>query len=174
MDCPLIVESMRACLSSSGVYALLVVKQGCTVLVLISCIDEGTVRNIVRGTVLFETSWEEDVCQVLANHLSWSNTINGPRACVVDNVRPFSAVLTQKVVGGILLILPRLNLDWLQNLIRGVNYRPFFGVELHGLVDYLRICLESGRKAKVLGMFPGFNAISIKCGVLTAWYNCTG
>ena len=58
---------VRACFASADVYALQVVKPGCTMDISMSCIDEGTVRNIVLGTVVVETSWEEDFCQVLAN-----------------------------------------------------------------------------------------------------------
>ena len=129
------MESVRACLSSSDVHALHVVKRGCTRHVSKSCIVEGTVRNIVVGTVVVETWWEEDVCQVPANSHSCSNTTNGPRALVFDDVGPFSAVLAQKVLGGIPLMVARMDLDWLHNLIRGVSYSHFFGVEPYGVAD---------------------------------------
>ena len=134
-----------------------------------SCIQEGTVRNIVLGTVVVETSWGENMCQVLVNWHSCFITIYGPRVLVVDEVRPLFEVLAQKVIGGIPLVVPRIDLDWLHNLVRGVSYSHFFGVELHGVVDYLQIQLESGRNAKILEKLPGLNAVSIKGVGVNCW-----
>ena len=44
---------------------------------------------------------------------------NGLGVLVIDEVRPFPTVLSQKVVDGIPLILPRMDPNWLHNLIRG-------------------------------------------------------
>ena len=96
------------------------------------------------------------MCQVPANWRSCSNTINGPRASVVDEVRTFPAVLSRKVIGGILL-----DLDWLQNLVHGVSFSHFFGVESYGVVVYLRIRLEASRNAKFLEKFPGLNVVRV-------------
>ena len=166
---PPVMEIVRACLPSADVYALHVVKRGCTRHVSTSCIDEGTVRKLVLGTVVVQTSWEEEVYQVLPNWHSCSNTINGPRRLVLDEVGPFSAVLGERVAAGIPLVVPERDLVCLHNLIRGVSYSNFFGVEPYGVVDYLRIRLKSGRNAKVLEKFPGWNAVSGKSDVLTAW-----
>ena len=144
------MQSVQACLSISDVYALHMVKRGCTMHVSMSCLDKRTVRNIVLGTFVVEALWEEDVCQVLANWRSLSNTINGPRASVVDEVGPFSAVLARNVLGGIPLVMPRMDLDWLHTLIRGVSYSHFFGMEPYGVVNFLRIRPESGWNAKIL------------------------
>ena len=130
---PLVGESVRACLSKSDVYAFHVVERECTTHVSINCIEEGTVRIIVLGTVAFETSWEEDVSQVLTSWHACSNTINGPRVLVVDEIGPFSAVLSQKVVDGMPLVVPIMGVDWLRNYVRGVSYRHFSGVEPYGV-----------------------------------------
>ena len=125
---PLVVESVWACFSSSDLYALHVhvVKRGCTTHILMSCFDEGSVRNIAMGTVVVETSREKDVCQVLANWHSWSNTICGPRVLVVEVVGPFSTVLSEKVVCGVLLVVSKMDLDRLHKLVRGVSTATFF------------------------------------------------
>ena len=86
---------------------------------------------------------------------------------MVDKVGPFPAVLAQKVLGGIPLVVSSMDLNWLQNLFRGVNYNNFFGVELYGVVDYLPISLGSSRNAKLLEKIPRVNAVSIN-------YNCVG
>ena len=125
--------------------------------------------EIFLWTVVVDTSWEENVCQVLANWNLCSNRINGPRTLVGDEVKPFSVVVAQKVVGGIALVVLRKDLDCLHNLIRGVSYSHFFGVELYGVVECLRIRLESEQKAKILEKFPGLNAVSSSCDVLIAW-----
>ena len=146
---PLVVESVWAWLSSSDVYALHVVKRRCTTHILMSCIDERSVRNIAMGTVVVETSREKDVCQVLQNWHSWWNTFCGPRVLVVDEVGPFSTVFSEKLVGGVTLVVPKIDLDRLHNLVRWVSYSHVFLVEPYGVVIYLRIPLESGRIAKL-------------------------
>ena len=154
-------------------YALHLVRRGCTTHVSMSCIDVTNNQNSVLGTVVVVTSWEEDVCQVLANWHSCSNTITGTGALVVDEVGPFSVVPDQKVVGGIPLFVLRMDLAWLHNLFRRVSYSHFFQLEPFGVVDYLRICLESVRNPKILKKIPGLNAVSNNCGVFFAWLNCT-
>ena len=148
----LVVESVRAYITSSDVYGLHVVKRGCATHVSMICTHQGTVRNIVLGTVVVETTWEEKVCQVLANWHSCSNTTNRPRAIILVEVGPFSVVLARKVVGGIPLVVPRIDLHWLHNLIHGGELQPLFGVKPYGVVDYLRIHLDSGRNEGVRTM----------------------
>ena len=94
------------------------------------------------------------MCQLLAKWHSCSITINGHWALAVHEAGPSSAVPAQKMVGGISLVMSRMDLDWLQNLFRGVNYSQFFGVEPHGVVDYSRILLESGRNGKIMEKLP--------------------
>ena len=118
---PLFVESVRAFLSSSDMYALHMVKWGSTTPISVSCIEEATIRNIVLGTVVVARSWDEDVCELLANWHSCFNTINGPRVLVVDKVEPFSEVLPEKVVGGLPLVVLRRDLYWQDNLVRAVS-----------------------------------------------------
>ena len=106
---------------------------------------------------------------MLANWHSRCNTIKGTRVLTVDKVGHFSAVLAQKVLGGIPSVMFRMDLNRLQNLFRGVNYSLLFGVELYGVVDYLPISLGSGRIAKLLEKFPRVNAVSIKYNYVGLW-----
>ena len=83
---------------------------------------------------------------MFANWHSCSNMINGPRVLVVVEVGPLSAFVSQKtvikVVGGIELVVPKMALESLQNLIRGLSYRQFFGLGLYGVVNDLLIRLQ--------------------------------
>ena len=96
-----------------------------------------TVQNLVFGNVVVETSWEKDVCQVLAYWHWYSNTINGPFALVVDDVGSLTMILSHKAVGGIPLVVPRMDLVWLHSLVRGVDYSHIFGLEPSGVFTYL-------------------------------------
>ena len=62
------------------------------------------------------------------------------------------------MVGG-LVVVPGMYPDWLHILVREINYSHYFGVERYGCVNYLWIRLESGRNAKNLKKFFGFNAV---------------
>ena len=96
-----------------------------------ACLNEqhywGNSSKYCPGNVVIVTLWEEDKWQVLAKRHSCINTISGHRALVFDEVESFTAVLGLKVVGGIPLVVPRMSVDWLHNLIRGVSYSHFLG-----------------------------------------------
>ena len=51
------------------------------------------------------------------------------------------------------------DLDWLHNLIRGISYKKFYGVEAYGMMDFFRLSMESARTAKVMEKFSGLNAV---------------
>ena len=82
----LIVESVLVCLSSLDVFALHMVKRRCATHILMNCVDEGTVKDIVLGTVVVETSWGEHVCQVLVlvfEHKQWTSFADCLRGRVI-------------------------------------------------------------------------------------------
>ena len=96
----------------------------CTTRISMSCIDEGTVGNIMLGPVVVE----KVVCQGLAKCYSCSNMSNGTLFSEFDEVEPFLVVLFQRVVCGIPLVVPRMDLNRL-NILVHANYSQFFGVE---------------------------------------------
>ena len=120
------------------------------------CIDDGTVRNVVSGTIVNEGSWEEVFCQLLIIDTALTQSTDlmcvlwlklGPflRFCLTRCKLHFTGC-AQNVSG--------LNFLW-----SGVTCSHLFGVELYAVVKYTPNRLESGRNCKVLEKIPGLNAV---------------
>ena len=87
--------------------------------------------------------------------------MEGQDVLVVDEVGELSVGLASAIVLDSPVVVTPVDLDWLHILMRGVSYRNFYGVEAYGVVDFLRLKMESARTAEVMEKIPGLNAVNM-------------
>ena len=136
------------------------------------CVEDEVVCTVVLGSVVIESGWEEDVVGLLVGWHSCVPSVRGPKLLVVDEVSDLWAGLASATVQGSPLVVTPVDLDWQHNLIQGVSYKSFYGVEAYGVVGFLRLRMESARTAKVMGKFPAMNAVNMNLFFFVRWGEC--